>query len=780
MRVGSGTTLVLIAAIGLLARSVPASAKELPRPSCPARYLVRDRTEPLIPTGQPPAVNALVLAAGQVMINGGCSFAPVLLRPVHGGWSVRAQWKACGSVRRVRLRATLSADCGTLRGQLRVRNTNMGKFSAVPSSCGDGFIDTEFGESCEPPDTATCNTQCRRLYPVPPRCGDGHLDPGEECDDGNLVDGDGCDDCRVPRCGDGILDPGEECDDGNADDTDGCTQACRHTCAGQTFDSTWDAIQQVVIAGHGCASSACHGGDAVLGGGLDLRPAAAYANLVHIPSTIDPAMERVEPGDEDASLFWRKLNAATTGVDDVPGSPMPLATTPLSANELEAIRRWIRAGAGETGVVAGTSTLLDACLGPPTPQKIVPPNPPAPDQGIVLYAPPWTILAGGENEVCYATYYDVTAQLQQSRPDALLPCPTEWGGASKQCFTYDRTALTQDPNSHHSIIRLYRGAYPVTDPSFGPYTCHGGDHAGQPCNPLALGVAAPAGADCGLRAGCAGRIVSSVACNLYGPPDFGFTFGGQGNSTSPAIGGSQAPRSHQEFPSGVYATQPTQGTVVWNSHAFNPTDEPTTNEQWFHLLFAGPADRQYPVQGFFDTSNIFVENVPPFETREYCNTITLPQRARLFELSSHTHKRGKLFRIWDPQGNLVLTTTEYSDPDVARFDPPVALDGEDTASRTYRYCALYDNGATDPSEVKRKSTSPVPPPLVSGLGGPCSTAEVTCMNGPRKGQTCFDNDRQCDSEPGRTDGICDACPLRGGVTTDDEMFVCFGSYYVVP
>jgi hypothetical protein len=29
-------------------------------------------------------------------------------------------------------------------------------------------------------------------------------------------------------------------------------------------------------------------------------------------------------------------------------------------------------------------------------------------------------------------------------------------------------------------------------------------------------------------------------------------------------------------------------------------------------------------------------------------------------------------------------------------------------------------------------------------------------------------------------GSCDACPLLGGVTTDDEMFIPLGSYYVAP
>jgi hypothetical protein len=29
-------------------------------------------------------------------------------------------------------------------------------------------------------------------------------------------------------------------------------------------------------------------------------------------------------------------------------------------------------------------------------------------------------------------------------------------------------------------------------------------------------------------------------------------------------------------------------------------------------------------------------------------------------------------------------------------------------------------------------------------------------------------------------GLCDACPLVGGTTTESEMFVPFGNYYVDP
>ncbi len=51
------------------------------------------------------------------------------------------------------------------------------------------------------------------------------------------------------------------------------------------------------------------------------------------------------------------------------------------------------------------------------------------------------------------------------------------------------------------------------------------------------------------------------------------------------------------------------------------------------------------------------------------------------------------------------------------------------------------------------------------------------MDGPYKGVLCGGNDAFCDSTPGAGDGLCDACPVHGGVTTEDEMFVLLGSYF---
>jgi hypothetical protein len=544
--------------------------------------------------------------------------------------------------------------------------------------------------------------------------------------------------------------------------------------------STWEAIQTAVFERRGCTQGACHGSSPGQGL-LDLRPEVAHAQLVDVPSTAAPSLMRVEPGDRSQSLLWLKLAKATLvdGYENVPLAGMPFGLEPLTADELEAVRLWIQAGAPETGVVPDTAELLNTCLGPPDPIKIRPAPPPAPGEGIQLHAPPWTIPPrnaegqNGENEVCYATYYDLDAQIPA---EFKAPCPDFWGGPTKTCFYTNANELTQDPNSHHSIIHLYLGEHDITHPGFGPMTCHGGEREGEPCDPKGPADQCPGG-------GCAGAVVSSIACIGYGPPDLD---GGTGSGNFPAIGGSQQPHLAQRFPDGVFGMLPTKGIVVWNSHAFNVTDQPATNEQYYNLYFAPAPDRRYWAQFIFDLKDIFVLSlVPlaPFERTEVCSTHTLPRGARVIDLSSHTHKRGKLFRVWGPAitpcrpgpgceaepGQAILTTTDYSDPAVTVFDPPLPLDDPDPAGRTFKYCSVYDNGATDSTEVKRLSTSP--------RFGECQNAALACVNEARRGQPCGGFHKRCDSAPGAGDGVCDACPLVGGVTTEDEMFILLGTYY---
>ncbi|HRI64087.1 MAG TPA: DUF4215 domain-containing protein [Polyangium sp.] len=79
---------------------------------------------------------------------------------------------------------TNQADCTACAGGL----CKMGACTA--SVCGDGCIDATAGETCEPPNTATCDATCKTI--VAAVCGNGVREMGEQCDDSNTVNLDGC------------------------------------------------------------------------------------------------------------------------------------------------------------------------------------------------------------------------------------------------------------------------------------------------------------------------------------------------------------------------------------------------------------------------------------------------------------------------------------------------------------------------------------------------------------------------------------------------------------
>jgi hypothetical protein len=626
-------------------------------------------------------------------------------------------------------------------------------------------------------------------------------------------------------------------------------------CPCEKFDSTWEALQSAIFERHGCTDQTCHGSvaGAAASGGLNLSKDVAFDNLVNVYSVLGQ-MDRVEPGSPtNDSFLYRKLAAKTKGLQGVPGTPMPSGLPAISDDELEALRLWIQYSAQKDGVVAGTEALLNSCLPPAQPPHLTPPAPPAAGEGVQYYAPKWNLKPHSEDEGCYATVADVTDQI----PDqAKVPCPDFWGGPTKTCYVFDKQELTQEPNSHHSIIHIYRGEYGLDAPGLGN-SCNGGPDRGKECNPANPGVAAPDGdvcagngkctdgfdfrcggtpdgapcdprvADvCGAGTTCTGVFHSSLACLTFGPPDFtdiSSAITGTGGSNSPQVGGSQQPFSRNVYPDGVFGVFPARALWVWNSHAFNLTDEPTYNQQFLNVYF-DKNELKYPIEGIFDAADIFVQNVPAFEKREYCRTLTFGIGTRIFELSSHTHSRGRLFRTWGPSidasGNQVdvsitphcrstmanpdlckaesstpiAVTTQYNDPTQLRFTTPVKLDDPDPAKRTYKFCSVFDNGYSDPNLVKLNSNSPIPPSFgVLAPGGPCLVDGVfqrdkgiSCLNEAKRGTPCkadasyTPDNSKCDSAPGAGDGVCDACPLLGGVTTQDEMFIPLGSYYCEP
>ncbi|HVN86117.1 MAG TPA: hypothetical protein VMW17_14860 [Candidatus Binatia bacterium] len=541
----------------------------------------------------------------------------------------------------------------------------------------------------------------------------------------------------------------------------GCMPAPTPTpsgCSAATvpFNSTFQAIQKVVFEQGGCLNQVCHGTHTNPQGGLDLSPDVAYDNLVGVTSS-QSTLKRVQVGDDAHSLLWLKLALATAPsklpVDvTIPGAPMPSGLPPISADALEALRLWIYSGAPKTGTVPGTDTLLDACLPAPEPITIQPLDPPATGAGVQFVMPTWTLEPHSEHEICFATYYDITAQVPEAYRDP-----------SGTMFRFFSQELRQDPFSHHLILNRYVGsADDVHDPSFGAWTCKGGEKDGQACEPTDL-------QSCGSGF-CTSEMKSSFACIGFGP--------GSGLQSFYAVGGAQKAQASDTYAPGVFGQFPMKGIFYWNSHAFNLTNQNATLHARLNYYFSN--DQRFPVQGIFDTSKIFSANALPYTTQNLCNNFVLPQGARLFELSSHTHKHGKHFTVNGPDGTLLYENFIYNDPVTREYDPPLLFDSADKAQRTLKYCSLYNNGVAldgspDPVAVTRASRVPYSA-QVSGFGV-CSP--IACAAG-NIGAACngSDDNSTCDSSPGAGDGLCDACRITGGESTENEMFILIGSYYI--
>jgi hypothetical protein len=77
------------------------------------------------------------------------------------------------------------------------------------------------------------------------------------------------------------------------------------------------------------------------------------------------------------------------------------------------------------------------------------------------------------------------------------------------------------------------------------------------------------------------------------------------------------------------------------------TDTPAPLDMWINFEFAAPPEQLRPLERFVDVSAIGKMSVPAFGVQEVCHRYTLPPGARVLELASHTHKRGKRFRVFE-------------------------------------------------------------------------------------------------------------------------------------
>jgi hypothetical protein len=121
-------------------------------------------------------------------------------------------------------------------------------------------------------------------------------------------------------------------------------------CMDATMHSDLAFIEQKIFVAS-CNFPGCHG-SATDAGKLDLRAGMSHDHLVGVSSMIDRTRQLVVPNNVAASYLSLMLRDVSPAMADPPGGPppgkvgfMPQAAPTLCCQKLDAIERWINAGA---------------------------------------------------------------------------------------------------------------------------------------------------------------------------------------------------------------------------------------------------------------------------------------------------------------------------------------------------------------------------------------------------------------------------------------------------
>lgn len=549
--------------------------------------------------------------------------------------------------------------------------------------------------------------------------------------------------------------------------TPGAGSADENACA--TFESSYEAIQKVIFERRGCTAAACHGAAKV--GALDLRADVSWESLVDAESA-NSSYARVQPGTASESFLFQKLQAATEpGSVDIPGSPMPVGTDALTEKELAAIQLWILKGAPKTGVVRDETknldvgSLLDACLPPAKPVKTKPLEPPAPEEGIQLVLPPYLLKASSEIEQCTPFAFDLSDKV-----------PAKYKDPARNVMFINGSRVRQDPQSHHLVLWNPNKDLDSVAASEAGWTCRGGPNDGRACS------ASMGSKDCGEDGVCAGESVAGTLCNIdteslaSGGPITLDTIAEligiiSGGGLPSQVANTQSPQQYTPPFEGVYQELPLRGVLWFNSHAFNLTEEDTVLEARVNYYYATERIREMRPTNVIDNNHV-ADGQPPFTRKTYCGKTVVPRGYSIAMMTGHTHRRGEHFWVTDSTGAKIYESFDYNDPEYKRYAPWIDFHQPDEQSRTLEYCATYNNGlkqdgSPDLDLVTRKSRMPER----------TTCTPIACTAG--KVTAACTTDRDCDSAPDMNDGQCDACPIKGGQTTENEMFVMM-PWYVLP
>lgn len=138
--------------------------------------------------------------------------------------------------------------------------------------------------------------------------------------------------------------------DGGSDGRACTVSTTSQPCLDATMHSDLAFIEQKIFV-PSCNFSGCHSSTSD-SGRVDLRAGVSHDQLVGVSSRVDTARKLVVPNDVAASYLMLMLRDVAPAMASPPGSPppgnvgfMPQGGPTLCCQKLDAIERWIKAGA---------------------------------------------------------------------------------------------------------------------------------------------------------------------------------------------------------------------------------------------------------------------------------------------------------------------------------------------------------------------------------------------------------------------------------------------------
>ena len=400
-------------------------------------------------------------------------------------------------------------------------------------------------------------------------------------------------------------------------------------------NSTYHDIQDYIF-NKSCASNYCHAAP-TNAGNLNLTSGVSYQDLVgHVPQNMDAAsagMKLVDPANPDNSFLLTKLVGPITPAQ---GLRMPLAAGPLHSGKIDAIRKWISAGAPRNEKLSGVGDL--SLLRDPL-ESFEPLPAPSPGEGYQLHLPPFRIEPGTEREVFYASQITDAA-----------------GQPLQEDIFVNKYEITYPTGSHHFLL------YRITEKGLEDDILSAGATPGVGVNPQD----------------------SFRVLNPANPQ----ALGNFGVHRVYIMGTQTGEKTVYQFPDGVALRLAGDTVFDLNAHFVNLLGTDAIEGEVYVNLFTIPPEavEHEVVEIFSANADLFV---PPGTTRVAKRDETVSAEIgrrgydanavlNLVMITSHMHRHGELFEIFQMStGNLLHRSVAYDTAPITVFDPPLVLDRND-------------------------------------------------------------------------------------------------------